>query len=105
MIPKLIEQRLPALRGLCAQYRVQRLELFGSHASGGEVDASSDIDFLVEFEPSTPEQHTDRYFGLLFDLESLFAPRRIDLVERQGVRNRYVLQSIERSRVSVYAAA
>ena len=40
-----------ALADLCRRHRVQRLELFGSAATGQDDPARSDLDFLVEFEP------------------------------------------------------
>jgi predicted nucleotidyltransferase len=47
---------LPALDGkveqiveLCRQFRVKRLEIFGSSATGAFLQESSDLDFLVDF--------------------------------------------------------
>ncbi len=98
------EQVLGALVFLCRRYGVRDLALFGS-AAGGDFDPeSSDIDLLVEFEPMPPAEHMQNYFGLLEDLEALFG-RRVDLVEESAVRNPYVLGSILKSKVPLYAAA
>ena len=95
---------LEALVLLCRRYRVQDLALFGSAAGGGFEAGRSDIDLLVEFEPMSPAEHMQNYFGLLEALEALFR-RRVDLVELAAVRNPSILDSIVKSRVPIYIAA
>ncbi len=100
---KLIENKRSDLTRLCNQFHVRRLDLFGS-ATGDSFDPSrSDLDFVVVFETTTPELHAERYFGLLSSLEDLFACH-IDLVESGAIKNPYFRQSVESSRVTVYAA-
>jgi hypothetical protein len=89
---------------LCAAHGVLRLELFGSAAREDFDPAGSDFDFLVEFGESSPAAHADAYFGLLEALERLFS-RSVDLVERRAIRNPFFLGTVERTRVTVYAAA
>jgi len=79
------------------------LELFGSAAVGTFDPATSDLDFLVQYEPSSPRELADRYFGLLFALEDLFGCH-VDLVGRSAVRIPYFLRAIDSSRVLVDAA-
>lgn len=98
------EQVLGALISLCQQYRVRDLALFGSAAGEGFNPETSDIDILVDFEPMPSTEHMQHYFGFLEALEELFQ-RRVDLVERTSIRNPYVLASILKSRVDLYAAA
>src|SRR4029450_1980237 len=51
----------------CREFKVKRLDLFGSRARG-EGATASDIDLLVEFEE--PDLHpAKRFFGLLHHLE------------------------------------
>ena len=88
---------------ICRGRKVRTLELFGSAASEDFDQAQSDLDFLVEFLPLRQGEHADAYFGLLEDLEKLFA-RPIDLVMSRAIRNRYFKESIEKSRVRLYAA-
>lgn len=98
-----IVERRHEITDLCRQYRVSRLELFGS-AVGDRFDSDrSDVDFLVEFEPLADGEHADAYFGLLESLQLLF-DRPVDLVMTRAIRNRYFLQAIERTRMVVYAA-
>lgn len=100
----MVQAHLEALRNLCRKYRVERLDIFGSGA-GDEFDpGSSDLDFLAEFEPMSPSEHADSYFGLLEGLERLFG-RRIDLLEPEPIENPYLWQSILGSRRVLYEAA
>ena len=100
----LLDEHHEALRRLCEQFGVARLEIFGSAATGEGFDpAESDLDFLVEFVPLEPEQHARAYVGLLAALEDLFG-RPIDLVEPEAIRNPYLLDAVNESRTVVYAA-
>ena len=92
-----------ALERLCRQFHVRRLELFGSAATGGFRPGESDVDFLVEFEPLPPGEHANTYFGLLFGLEDLFG-RPIDLVVASAIKNPYFQQSVDQTKVLVFAA-
>lgn len=95
---------LGSLADLCRQYRVRSLALFGS-ATGEKFDPeASDLDFLVTFEPMPPAEHMRCFFGLLEGLEALCC-RTIDLVEPAAIRNPFVLASILKSKVDLYAAA
>ena len=98
------QEKAEDLRKICARYRVGRLELFGSAATGKDFDPNtSDLDFLVEFLPLRPGEYADAYFGLLEALEELFG-RRVDLVMARAVTNPYFLESINRTRKVLYAA-
>jgi len=98
-----IEEHREALRDLCGRFGVRRLEIFGS-AAGARFDPdSSDLDFLVDFAPTTRALLADRYLGLLEALQALFE-RPIDLVMTAAIKNPYFLQGIEPSRTLLYAA-
>ena len=103
MIPALVEERRRELAELCRRHHVRRLELFGSAAAGRFDPAHSDLDFLVEFNELPPTDYARSYFGLLHDLEDLFA-RSIDLVTVRSLTNPYLLREIERDRTVLYAA-
>ncbi len=102
MLRLILEHRDDLIR-LCHRNRVKTLDLFGSAADGSFDPASSDLDFLVEFEPCSPAEHYERYFGLLESLEELFG-LRIDLVEVSAMRNPYFIRRVNQSRTSIYAA-
>jgi predicted nucleotidyltransferase len=99
----LVEEKRGALLDLCGRHCVRRLDLFGSAATGEFDPASSDLDFLVEIEDLEPAAYSEAYFGLLEDLEQLFG-RRVDLVVEAAVTNPYFRESLERTRVRLYAA-
>ena len=100
----LIEGKRPALQRLCVRRRVRLLEVFGSAAGDTFDPAKSDLDFLVEFQSMSPVEHADALFGLQEDLERLF-DRPVDLLEREPIRNPYLLQSIDQTKALLYAAA
>ncbi len=102
MIRDIVERRAE-LESLCRRYDVLRLDVFGSAATGAFREESSDLDFLVEFEPEANEGYADRYFGLLESLETLFS-RPVDLVVASAIRNPYFRESVEKTRTSLYAA-
>ncbi len=91
------------LGALCRRLHVRRLDLFGSAARGDFDPGRSDLDFIVEFDRSTPLHPFDAYFGLKEELEALLG-RSVDLVIDGTVRNPYRKASIEQSREIVYAA-
>jgi len=99
----LVDSRRAELTDLCRRLHVRRLELFGSAARDDFDPASSDLDFLVEFEAGNGSRALDTYFGLKEALERLFG-RHVDLVMPDAVRNPYVKADIERSRKLIYAA-
>jgi len=49
----LVADNLPAIRALCQEYEVVRLDLIGSAATGEFDPDRSDIDFLIEWAPET----------------------------------------------------
>ncbi|HEY0855972.1 MAG TPA: nucleotidyltransferase family protein [Albitalea sp.] len=102
MVPD-IELRRSQLDELCRRMGVRRLEVFGSAARHDFDNASSDIDFLVEFEPDSGRSALETYFGLKDELEALFA-RPVDLVMPAAIRNPYIRAEIDRAKQVVYAA-
>ena len=100
-----IAEKRDALAALCRRYGVKRLEVFGSAARGAEFDpATSDYDFLVEFEPRSDVTPRDRFLGLADALEKLMG-RPVDLVERKAVeasRNYIRRRAILRHAETVY---
>lgn len=101
--PNILTNQLEPMRQLCRQHQVARLELFGSAATGEFDAATSELDFLVLFQPLTPTARADAYFGLLADLQDLFE-RDIDLVEADEVTNPYFRNAVDATRTVLYAA-
>jgi len=91
------------IEALCRRYHVKRLDLFGSALSDEFDPATSDLDFLVEFEDMAPAAYAQAYFGLLQGLEQLFS-RPIDLVTAPSLSNPYFKQRIDETKAALYAA-
>ena len=100
---ELIANHAAELVTLCRTHHVRTLEVFGSAANGKFDPATSDLDFLVDFEPLLPGKHSSSYFDLWFGLEDLFA-RKVDLVETAAIDNPYFLSSVNENRRVLYAA-
>lgn len=99
----LIEAKRAQIAELCRRFRVRRLDVFGSAARGSFDAASSDFDFLVEFEVLPPATYADSYFSLKEELETLLG-RGVDLITSSSVANPYFRKSVDASRHSLYAA-
>jgi predicted nucleotidyltransferase len=84
----------------CRRYRIRELSLFGS-VLRDDFRADSDVDVLVDFEPDAPHS--------LFDLArmeeelSALLGRKVDLVERPGLRNPFRRYEILRTRQVIFA--
>jgi len=79
-----ILQMLASQQALLRALGVRRIGLFGSHARG-EARETSDLDFLVEFEPGG--KSFDHYMDLKELLEQLFSSR-VDLVIPETLKER-----------------
>jgi hypothetical protein len=89
---------------LCRQHHVRRLSVFGSAVRDDFDPERSDVDFLVEFEPSLEViSYAENYFSLIRSLETLVS-RRIDLITDKYVKNPYLRRAIEAERINFYAA-
>jgi predicted nucleotidyltransferase len=99
-----IAEHLEAIRALCREFGVARLEVFGSVCTPDFDPERSDVDFLVEY----PTDYDfglwlTRYFALKDRLETLI-DRSVDLIMIGAPRNRYSAQSINETRQLIYAA-
>jgi predicted nucleotidyltransferase len=109
--PSAIEARLnPRIRPLliplvesCKRHRVSRLSVFGSSTQAEAGVVPGDVDILIRFDEDTPNRF-DEYFDLKEELERIMG-MPVDIVEEGAIRNPYLRDEIERTRVDVYAAA
>lgn len=98
----IIEQHRDEVAALCRRTGARRLDVFGSAARGDFDPATSDLDFLVEFDDLPPKAYADAYFALRESLETLFG-RPVDLVTAGSIENPFFRERIEAERKSVYA--
>jgi len=100
---KLIEHNLDAIIGLFDAHQVSRAYVFGS-ALTSHFNENSDIDILVTFKDSIQlMDYSDNYFNLKMKLEDLLK-RQVDLVSSKSLKNPILKESIDKSKVNLYAA-
>jgi len=97
---KLITLNIDTIKALCDKYHVKTLFAFGS-VTRDELKPTSDIDLIVDIESNDPLIYSDHYFGLKFQLEQLLK-RNVDLLELRAIKNQYLKQNIENSKVLLY---
>ena len=99
---KLIELNLHHIFDLCRRHKVRTLSVFGSILTDRFNDAS-DVDLLVDFESCNPDEfdYVSNYFDFRDALESLFN-RRVDLIEEKGLRNKYFIANVNRTKQIIY---
>jgi uncharacterized protein len=91
----------PALRALCEEFEVERLELFGS---GAEGTTGNDIDLIVTYRPGARlGPWLSRFFELRDRLQRLFG-RPVDLIMSKAIRRPHFRASVDRQRRALYAA-
>ena len=97
---KLIELNLNRIFELCKMYNVKTLSVFGSILTNRFND-SSDIDLIVEFNNEDIDDYVSNYFNFKDALTTLFK-QEIDLLEAKGIKNRFLLQNINRTKQVIY---
>jgi predicted nucleotidyltransferase len=102
MIPALTAHRA-GITALCHRFHVRRLDVFGSAARETDFTPSSDVDLLVEFEPSHGTPALRDFLGLREALSSLLG-RDVDLTMATAIRNPFLRTAIERSRIPLHGA-
>jgi len=98
----ILQRNVKSISELSKKYFVKNLFAFGSILREDFTEVS-DIDFLVEFENIAISKYADVYFDLKFELEKLLK-RKIDLLESDSIQNPYLLSSINKQKVLIYAA-
>ena len=100
----LIDRHLGAIRALCREYGVARLDVFGSATTDAFDPDRSDVDFIVEYPPDYEfGLWLTRYFEFKERLEALLG-RPVDLVMAGAMRKRRFIESANESRRLLFAA-
>lgn len=99
---RVIDLRREEVATLCRKAGAKRLDAFGSVTRADFDPATSDLDFLVEFEDLSPAKYAEAYFTLKESLETLFG-RSVDLVTPRGLENPYFRDRVFAERQLVYA--
>lgn len=98
-----IKDKIEDLKKLCRAYEVKSMYVFGSASTGSSFTNESDVDILIAFKDISIEAYTDNYFNLNYELQGLF-DRKIDLLTENSLSNPYLIESIEETKLLLYAA-
>jgi uncharacterized protein len=96
----LMETYKKQIQKLCENYKVKTLYSFGS-VNTNRFSKESDVDLVVDFKIDDPYEYTDNYFGLKFELEKILN-RQIDLLESKAIKNPFLKENIDKSKVLLY---
>jgi uncharacterized protein len=103
MIPFLV-RHLDAIRAICREYGIDRLELFGSAATEAFDADRSDVDFLVGYPPGYDfGPWLARHQDLEAELSALLG-RKVDLVMMSALRKEGFRREADKTRTVVYDA-
>ncbi len=99
---KLIELNLQRIFEICRRHKVKSLAVFGSILTDRFND-DSDVDLLVDFESVDHDKfdYVTNFFDLQESLESLLK-RKVDLVVGSGLRNKYFIANVNRTKQVIY---
>lgn len=96
----LINDNIKQIITLCEMYKVSNLFAFGSILTE-RFNANSDVDFVVNFKKNEIKDYFDNYFDLKYGLQDLLG-REVDLVEEQTIKNPYLKENINTSKILIY---
>jgi|SRR5687767_6631189 len=95
-----LTKHIDQIRKLCGSNKVRTLFAFGSVLTS-DFKVDSDIDLVVDIDEKDPITYSDSYFTLKFQLELLFQ-RKVDLLEQKAIKNPYLREQIEATKVLIY---
>jgi len=98
----LISSKHDRIAELCRQFRIRKLDVFGSAATGAFNPESSDSDLVVdlgEYEPGV----TRRFMGFADALESELG-HRVELITEAQIQNPYFRHAVNQQRETLYEA-
>jgi predicted nucleotidyltransferase len=98
----IIAEHLEAIRDLCREFGVARLEVFGSVCTPDFDPERSDVDFIVEYPPDYEfGPWLTRYFALEEALATLLG-RKVDLVMTKATENKWFRREANKTRTAIY---
>ncbi len=101
VINNLIKNRESDFKSLCEEHSVKYLFAFGSSVTSNFDFEKSDIDLVVEINEPNPINRGEKIISLWDNLE-IFFKRKVDLLTSSAIRNPYLKQSIDESKVLIY---
>ncbi|HLN53187.1 MAG TPA: nucleotidyltransferase domain-containing protein [Lentimicrobium sp.] len=104
MIKEEISRRKADFLRLCIGHNVKYLYAFGSATTDQFDHSRSDIDLIVEIEESDPINKGETIMSLWDRFETFFE-RKVDLLTESSLKNPYLINSINKSKVLIYDGA
>jgi predicted nucleotidyltransferase len=104
VIDELINSNKQAFDELCEAHQVKYLFAFGSSVTGNFDFNKSDIDLIVEIDESDPIKKGEKILSIWDKLESFFK-RKVDLLTNPNIRNPYLKQSVDESKILIYESS
>lgn len=98
---KTLSDNMEEIHELCKKHHVISLYAFGS-VTRDELKSESDIDLMVDIQNDNPVSYSDDYFNLKFQLEGLLS-REVDLLETRSLKNKFLIDHLNKSKVLLYA--
>lgn len=96
----ILDRHIDQINRLCELNKVNSLFAFGS-VTTDKFRPDSDIDLVVDIDDNDPISYSDKYFNLKFQLEEILK-RQIDLLEQKAIRNKFLKNEIDRTKVLIY---
>ena len=96
-----IDLPMERIRAFCRRWKLTELSLFGS-VLRDDFGPDSDVDVLISFAPDAEFDSYDLVY-MHDELAEIFR-RKVDLVEKEGLRNPFRRQAILSTREVIYAA-
>lgn len=96
----ILSRHIDQINRLCELNKVSSLFAFGSITTD-KFRPDSDIDLVVVIDDNDPISYSDKYFNLKFQLEEILN-RQIDLLEQKAIRNKFLKNEIDRTKVLIY---
>jgi uncharacterized protein len=104
MLHPAIAQHIPAIRDLCREFGVEKLEIFGSAVTDRFDPARSDVDFIVTWPDGYDVGPWARnHWELQSRLESVLG-LSVDLIMSTAIRKPRFERRVRNSRTLLYAA-
>jgi len=106
---ELVKTNLDKIIEACKKHHVQSLYLFGSAARVDDFTNESDLDFLVHY--SLPQSNDQEIFFKVANAENLqeklekITKRKVDLIQDQNIKNKYLKYFINKDKTLVYGVS
>ena len=97
-----LKRYIPELIEICKAHKVSKLYAFGSVVTQDKFTDESDVDLAIEIDQTLePLQQGEMWWQLFDKLPQLFN-RKVDIVNTQNLRNKYFIQNLNRTKVTIY---